>query len=392
MPELEQNDRGSEPRQVDAGGASSRFVKRLMEYVDQGVFVAGQPLPSERALARKMNVDRGTVHRSMELLRQEGLIKRVSPRKQVLAVGMPVNQDLLSDTVAVLSVKPRTFANHRRPGWVEFITLGVMEESENAGFHTVLVNPDRLNAEVIGQLLRARPRGTVLGDFLGHENEQQVLSALCQAGLPFVVYGNALGLRQYDRVSSNHFTGGYELTRRLIEMGRRRILCLWHDVETSYWLAERRAGYEKAMREAGLTPLPTAEVPAVPRGSIEGKKFELAARTIAGFLAEHLSAAEPIDAIEVTSDGDLSYVSAACRCFHKTPGEDILLAGYDFYWKDSPEQQHEVAPPAVTVNKRNVVMGHELVRLLQDRIGGSLPPEPQLRLVEPVLIMPGADD
>jgi len=79
-------------------------------------------------------------------------------------------------------------------------------------------------------------------------------------------------------------------------------------------------------------------------------------------------------------------VAAACRLLGKTPNRDIDLVGYDNYWIDVAERSQESTAPLATIDKGNVGIGHALVELLTSRLAGTLPPEPQHRLVEPRLI------
>ena len=79
---------------------------------------------------------------------------------------------------------------------------------------------------------------------------------------------------------------------------------------------------------------------------------------------------------------------AALRLLKRQPNRDVWLAGYDNFWRETEDnriQTHSIAPCA-TVDKRNQQCGAEMMRLLRQRIEGKLPPEPQLRQVEPQLV------
>jgi DNA-binding LacI/PurR family transcriptional regulator len=114
-------------------------------------------------------------------------------------------------------------------------------------------------------------------------------------------------------------------------------------------------------------------------------RLEKSTRLIAGYLAEHLSK-DPVDAIMAATDGEVSAVAGACRLLGKEPNRDVLIVGYDHYWEDILEREFEPTAPLATVDKRNHDIGAELVRLLQERIGGSLPAEPQCRVVPSELL------
>src|SRR3954451_15881294 len=47
----------------------------LRDRIQRGVYAPGSPLPSEPELSREFNVSRGTVNRSVVMLRSEGLVQ-----------------------------------------------------------------------------------------------------------------------------------------------------------------------------------------------------------------------------------------------------------------------------------------------------------------------------
>jgi DNA-binding LacI/PurR family transcriptional regulator len=371
-----------------------RVIGTLRRRIQAGVYGGGQPLPSGRQLAQELGADRGTVMRAIEVLRQQGVITQVSPRIVVVnenaASPAAAPQSVLAQTVVLVAVDGRAkLQRHRQPGWVEYIAMGAMPAIEEAGLHALSFHPARLREEGLGALIQGRPHGVIFSDLLTESGQGQMLTELREAGIPFVAYGDGPLLERCDRVTSDHEQGCYLLTRWMIERGRRRILCFWHNLGDVPWLAERRRGYERAMREAGLEPLPTAEHPDKehPR---EADAFRNSARLAAGHLAEHLLRENAVDAVLLTSDGDVAYAAAACRLLGKSPESDVLLAGYDNYWADTPERQAEPTPPVITIDKQNTQIGAELVRLLRQRIAGELPDAPQCRRVEPRLVEPQA--
>jgi DNA-binding LacI/PurR family transcriptional regulator len=89
----------------------------------------------------------------------------------------------------------------------------------------------------------------------------------------------------------------------------------------------------------------------------------------------------------VGSDREVFITAAACRLFGVEPGRDLVIVGYDNYWRRCMERQYEPYIPAATVDKHNEKMGGELVRLLLDRVADRLPPEPQTRVIPPQLVI-----
>ena len=364
-----------------------RLIRMLRQRIETGVYNPGQPLPSGRQLAVEFKADRGTVQRALEVLRQQGMVRQVSPRVTVVSDSTTSTHTLVGQAVAVVALSGRVRpASHRQPGWVEQISLGAFPAIEEAGMHALSFHPARLRDGGLTALIQARPFGVIISDLLDEPFDDALPRRLQQAGIPLVLYGDSPALAMFDRVASDHEQGCYLLTRHLIDRGRRRIACFWRGHGRAPWFQARRRGYERAMAEAGLEPLPIVHHMDAPAPVASKAEFDAAARLALGYLAEHLVGDRPVDALLCSSDGDVPTAAAACRLLHREPGKDIELVGYDHYFHDVPERRFDPVLPPATVDKGNPRLGRELVRLLSDRIAGRLPAAPQCRLVSPQLI------
>ena len=61
----------------------ARVVRDLKQWIEDGVVLRGQPLPSERVLSEKLGVTRDTVRRALLLLEQDGLLRSENGRARV---------------------------------------------------------------------------------------------------------------------------------------------------------------------------------------------------------------------------------------------------------------------------------------------------------------------
>ena len=380
---------------VENGAPRARALKELRRWIAEGILPRGAPLPSENALAVKLGVGRATVGRALSVLGKEGLLVQHSGRTRLVASVPPTRGALVHKTVAVLTTLEEKDLKHMPSGWSAAITEGIIQAIREAGLHALALHPGQVTAQEIEQLVAERPFGVAIPEILqGPLTEpsvsQAVLDKLRASGVPFVAYGDLPVLADCDRVTSNHEAGAYALTRWLLSAGRQRILMLWDTPMSLYWCGGRRAGYERALREAGMTPLPVVEmIPFQALAPNDEQRFEAWRRYMAGYLAEHLNGPEPVDAVMLASDGEVPPAAAACRLLGKRPCQDVYLVGYDNYWSGTPWRPFEACVPQATVDKLNYQCGQEMVRLLMERAQGRLPKAPQRRVVEPRFVVLG---
>jgi DNA-binding LacI/PurR family transcriptional regulator len=378
----------------------TRAVRSLKQWISDGRLQAGVRLPAETRLAEKLNVSRSTIRLALSDLEREGIVSPDKRRRMVLDRIKP-ERTFLSDAVALITDAPEQFERGKMHGtWhSNFIHTGAVDAIRSAGYDVLNIHPSRIAGDLIQRLILQQPRGVIImREVLQTLSGQHLPQALQEGNVPFVIYGGLGRARDkesvtsFDTVASDHEYGAYLLTKWLIGKGRRQILRLWDlniasVTEKPEWINQRSLGYERAMAEAGLKALPALEIynPGQKQDTFE--EFQLQARLLAGYLIEYLTREQPIDALMVVSDSLVPTTTAALKLHHRAPSEQLLVVGYDNMWEDSPARKWEPAPPAATVDKKNLEVGHELMRLLQQRIEGSLPPEGQHRVIKPELIV-----
>lgn len=385
-------------RALDAPRLPSRYRVRaaVKEWIASGRLPDEQPLPSERELAERLGVGRTAVRSAVELLQREGLLVETEHGQRIVCAralreqGHPTSaSNVLASTVVVLTPHPEPNIRHRQPGWIEQLVQGCIHELRTNGYDVLAVHPDRITTGGYTRFLESKPVGILLPEAVGLVGGyEDTLRALKQADVAVVVYGASNSVSEFDRVYSDHITGSFEQTRWLIDRGRRRIVLAWPDTDPlPYWYEMRRKGYEQAMNQSGLEPIPTLFMPEVPQNRpITPDLFEKECRKQIGFFMELCESSNPIDAVICHTDGEVPYAAQAIRRCGLIPGEDVLLAGYDHYALEMEELEWSRDIPIVTVDKQNWSMGQEMVRLMQQRIAGALPSDPQQRIIKPKLV------
>ena len=246
----------------------ARAVRQLREWIAIGILPKGEPLPAERALARQLDVARPALRWAINVLTAEGLIHNQGVQTRMVALRTPMGEpapdaagSFLRHAVLVLAHTLEAVPG-RRQGWTGTIVAGAVEAIRAAGYHAIALHPDRIDAQELKSLARGKPYGLIIphpGPSLAAYGP--ILGDLAGAGITIVGYGAAAELARFDRVRSDHDAGAYAVTQWLIAQGHRRILQTGPSDMGLYWMKGRRSGYERAMIEAGLEPLPAVSLP-----------------------------------------------------------------------------------------------------------------------------------
>lgn len=353
-------------------------------------------LPGERELSRLVGVSRPTLRIVLRQMEGRNLL-HASPRG-ARVVDVPPEVQPLSRTIACVSSGPQLDhapAGHRTRGWAYQVHLGMIDSIHRRHDNLLVLHADRLDPSHPQSLRDAGISGVLIDESAaGLPAVRQFAEDAGRAAVPVVCHGDEPWMAPFDRVMSDHRQGARMLTEWLLGRGRRRILRFWLLSEDPVWHRMRDEGYEQAMREHGLEPLPAARPRRVgpSTGGAEpetAEAFEYEARMVCAMLAPILTGPERPDALMTESDGPCFAVARGCRMLSLVPGRDILIVGYDNYAADLTQVRFEPTLPAATVDKHNDRIGAAMVQLLIDRIEGRLPSEPQLTFVPPSLVVTG---
>jgi len=386
----------STPSNVASETEMSRGQTRVI--LRQRIIAGGvsDPLPSEHYFAKELGVAQSTVHRAMISFEREGLLSRDGRlRRLVTLPKTKETQRLLNRSIVVftpyrLPVKNRGQLSHNDHGWIEGVNDGAIAAVQEGDLNTLILRPETISPDTIQQLLEERPEGVVIPDIVKFSRDkfEALINPFVAAKIPVAAFCAAFETPTVDCVKSDHENGSYQLTQYLLKQGRKRILrMVKQNTQSLLWVQERQHGYERAMHEAGIEPLPPLEMPDSDLAitSYGEERVNRLSRFCLGYLYNLVS---QVDAIMTISDGDIPFVAKAIKMLGRDPANDLLLTGYDNYWSDTPERNVEPTPPVATIDKLNYESGQELVRLIMDRKEGKLPPTPVVRVITPKLITP----
>lgn len=137
------------------------------------------------------------------------------------------------------------------------------QAARSRGYNLLLATTDydaERESEVVEDLLRQRVDGLVLTVTDAQSN--RVLQGLAQEATPFVLAYHQPENRHYSAVSVDNRVGMALATRHLLAAGHRRIGMVAGSALQSDRARLRYAGYQEAMKAAGLQALPLIEMPA----------------------------------------------------------------------------------------------------------------------------------
>ncbi|MDA3959618.1 MAG: GntR family transcriptional regulator [Planctomycetota bacterium] len=374
-------------------GQEDRALGSCRAWIANGRWPAGARIPSERALAATLAVNRKAIRAALATLEREGLVTQRSARIRAVAEH-PHDAGSLFDTVAVLTdfridVSPPE-GMESRSGPV----LGIMAAIQAAGLRPLSIAPATMDADAVRRIVAQRPRGVVmLQDIPASRTGAAVAQTLLEAGIPVAAYAdvlseNALRDAPFDRVRSDQGAGASALVHHLHARGCQRLLQLWdNSVITGTlpaWRSERSRGMAEACTKLRIAEPRRAELLPLVRGdNPPDREFQRHVRMVAGFLYEHLQGDTPIDGILAISDIDTYYVAAACQLL----GVSLPIVGYDDLWRGYELRERYGRPLVATVRKDMPRIGAELVTLLQQRVAANLPQDVQIRTIAPQLVI-----
>lgn len=227
-----------------------RVADDLRAKLEAGQFPAGTFLPGELELSQAYGLSRGTVRKALSILAGEGRISRQPGRGTlVLPVPRPVRRQ-----VAVVWSIIRAIGTDMLAG----LESAISQAGYDLLFSTSEHQPDK-EAEILRRLLHHPKIDGIVLYATGATQNDPLVEQIIADGIPLVLIDRFVpALRErVSWVTSDNAQGAYEITRHLVQLGHRRIaFVLWTpDDEHINTLTERRAGYLRALEEAGLGAL-----------------------------------------------------------------------------------------------------------------------------------------
>ena len=241
------------------------------------------------------------------------------------------------------------------------ISRAVEDTAYEQGFGLFLCNTDE-NPEKEAIYLNLMRDENVAGVIFSPTRQTAANFAALNISFPTVIVDRSAGDAEVDMVLLDNVDSAFRLTTHLLEQGYRRIAALCG--ETSTTGRERYAGYEKALRAHGLSPL------------AEHVKF-VQPRVEAGYSAtlKLIDASQPFDALLTTNSLLAEGALKAIRERNLTiPGDFALVTFDETTWASL------VQPPITLIDQPTYEIGQAATELLLQRIADPTRPTRQVIL------------
>lgn len=324
----------------------------LREQIDNGQIETGEMLPSVKVLCKQFGgINHLTVRQALRKLAAEGLVKSV-PGRGAFACGRSNRTHRIALILPVLNAD-----------WGVRIAHGVQRATESNGVKTLIMDSHDSSQEELNNIRQLQDLpldGAIILPVKYADLAEQVFK-LKLDGFPLILvdrYFEDIGI---PAVVSDNYRGSYDLTKHLIQKGRRRLAWVGELDATS--TRQRLEGFRDAISDAGLVfdralcrtlKLATATSP-----------FEDAIREV----VKQLVAVNPCpDAIVFQNDFLALAGMDALRQLGLEIPDDIGVAGFD----NMPDSARS-DPPLTTVAQSVEQLGEEAAKLLLQAIEGHAP-------------------
>lgn len=226
-----------------------RVVRDLRMKIGEGVFDGDGCLPSENELCKLYAISVITARKALDVLAREGVAVRIRGRGTYLSCHAAAREPVQPGQ----GIVPMILLSYD-PGDSSILSIigGAQTHLSGLGYSMSIEcgNEDAsTEAAILDRCIRDRVKGVLLFSS-DPEACTDKLAEMSGIGIPFVMLDRYTDAFPCTVVASYNFDGAYQMTRRLIENGHRRIAYMARDLLTTVH-RERLSGYRAAMRQFG---------------------------------------------------------------------------------------------------------------------------------------------
>ncbi|PTX97450.1 hypothetical protein DB346_20870 [Verrucomicrobia bacterium LW23] len=384
------------------GTSLAKVYDHVVRSLQEGDLVPGQYLPSLRDLAERFQISRAPVHQAILRLEKEGLVRRLHGRGVQVVRSFPApERERLKPLVQVFTPLHHSFLAQQYPSGFAHRLTAVDEWLMWYLGHEPLIRMQaafwRNEADFALRLEEClqSPPGVIV--FAKPEEVTpaaiHLLQQLRRKGVAVVHQGSRMEVEGLDCARADFMQGQFDLTRRVIASGGRRMLRFQVAGRWNFELC-KEAGYRAALQEAPACTGFTLEAPHFGVSYVVESEMDELRRV----LADAVKRLE-LDTILALNDAQAALVRIVLQ---EMGLERIRVTGYDAVWAEmdwtvlfarcSPAYARAAqgwqSPLSVDTHLPDVARA--LARLAVNRALGKLPHFPQMTLIPTALVEEGA--
>jgi LacI family transcriptional regulator len=311
--------------------------------------------PTIRDVAKQASVSLGT---ASNVLNNKGNVS-ADVRSRVLSavhtlgykhpVRLPAENSVSLSVIGVISKRDLPPAPPINP-FYSHVIAGIDHECQrhNLSLMYANVDVDELNrpSAIPPMMLERQLDGIIM---IGTFVEDTIHEVGKSVNMPVVLVDGYAPGSEYDSIVSDNLMGAFHAVKYLIDMGHTRIGLIGSVANAYPSIRERRKGYVKALRSAGIQEEFIVDSPLSRAG---GHNATVAL----------LQQTPSITAIFACNDEVAMGAMTAAREMGRVIPDDLSLIGFD-----DIDLAQEITPPLTTVHVDKVLMGVLAVRHLRDR-------------------------
>lgn len=218
-------------------------LEALREEIISNTYPLNSKLPPETELAKKLNIGRSTLRKVLDALKEEGLIESVKGSGSFVC-----NKNIIRYIPIIIS---HNDANYRKTE----ILKGIQDSLNKNGFSPLLTFYDsdpKKEMELVLKLINDGHKNLIIYP-LSSESNVSFYQRMIRKGINIVFVDTLPNTITCDYVTSCNFLGGYNATRKLIELGHKEIaFCSLFDPNVTNTVFERYNGYISALEQHKL--------------------------------------------------------------------------------------------------------------------------------------------
>ena len=324
----------------------------ILEYINDQKMLAGQRLPSLRAIASESGASMPTVQRAVAMLVNDGrLISKVGSGT-FIAEKSDLNSKLIGIAV------PHN--NNQVGNFISDAVISIKKSLQEAGYCPVVLEPpsgtwgkerDEEELKLIKRFIKLGVCGIIIDSSASVDSP--IWKYLKQLSVPVVCFNNNNNSFDLNYVAADNYIGGAIVAKHFIEKGHKKLAAFTSNFGDSFSVVERIRGFVDTLKQHGIE---------IENKNIINVKYDSNTDRTQKYesLSKQLG---DVSGIFAVNDSLAIEIMTACRNMGYIIPDQISFIGFD----DSSLCEH-LNPRLTSVNQLSSKMGARAAKMLLEQL------------------------